>query len=297
MLEFNEPEVSDRSWASEMLSHAKNINCEYTFSALYMWRKSYNTFIARYKDFLICKWGRGKNINYSVPIGTGNFKEAVEEIIIDAKHHGVVPRIYGVTDVYKKILDSEFENSFEYSIDEGEFDYIYSSEDLATLSGKKYHSKRNHISNFIKNNPDWEFRELCSNDIDDCLELHRNWMESKEIEIKDYEDEYIAAKDALNNFDNLKLRGGIIRASSKIVAYTFGEELNKDCFVCHIEKAPADIQGAFAIINREFAKTLYNAGYKYINREEDLGIDGLRRAKQSYHPLIWLKKEIAKYKG
>jgi hypothetical protein len=93
----------------------------------------------------------------------------------------------------------------------------------------------------------------------------------------------------------LGFKGGIIKVGETSIAYTFGEAINKDCFVTHFEKAPADINGAYTIINQEFAKRLLADGYKYINREEDLGIEGLRKAKQSYHPAIWLKKEIAIY--
>ncbi len=295
MLTFNEPEITDRQWASKALAHAKNFNCEYAFGALYMWRKSYRTYIANYEDSVIFRWGK-QHVYYSVPIGTCDFKRGIDEIFEDAKTLGIQPKIYGITDVYKDILEDIYPNQFEYVADDASFDYVYLSKDLAFLSGKKYHSKRNHISNFIKNNPDWKYEDINEKNIDECLQMHRSWISNKDADNTDYANEYIAAKSALDNFKLLDLKGGLIRVQSQIVAYTFGERLNDECFVCHIEKAPADMQGAYAIINREFARRIYDDGYKYINREEDLGIAGLRKAKQSYHPVIWLKKEIAKYR-
>ncbi len=85
--------------------------------------------------------------------------------------------------------------------------------------------------------------------------------------------------------------------NSKAIAYTYGEKGANGCFVSHFEKAPAEMQGAYAIINQEFAKRLLAAGFEFINREEDLGIEGLRKAKQSYRPVLWLKKESAEYIG
>ncbi|MCD7722593.1 MAG: phosphatidylglycerol lysyltransferase domain-containing protein [Clostridiales bacterium] len=297
MLNFKKPEISDMPWAAKAFACAKNMNCEYTFGTVYIWATAYSTLIAQYDGFIICRWGRGDKTEYSLPIGSGDFKAAVDEIIADAKSLGIKPRIYGVTAVYKQMLSDFYGDSFDYECSDGNFDYIYNAQDLALLSGKKYHSKRNHIANFTRNYPDWQYEPISAANIDECVKLHCEWIESKSDNVSDYSYEFEAALAGLQNYEALNLRGGIIRVNSLPVAYTFGERLNSECFVCHFEKAPADMQGAYAIINREFAKRLYEDGYKYINREEDLAIDGLRRAKQSYHPAIWLKKESAIYKG
>ena len=293
MLDFKIPEINDYFWVSECLSEAHSMNCEYTFGSIYLWHTAYRTKIAHYKDFFICRWGKEEDFSYSLPIGKGNFKEAVLEIIADAKENCVTPNIYGVTESYKEMLEKEFPNQINYKYDDGNNDYIYSAESLANLSGKKYHSKRNHITNFKKNNPDWCFEEISKDNIDECINLHTNWIEERDDNDSDYSLEFESVLTGFENYEKLGFYGGIIRVNGKAIAYTYGEKLNDECFVSHFEKAPADVQGAYAIINQEFAKRLLDKGFKYINREEDLGLEGLRKAKQSYHPAIWLKKEVA----
>lgn len=297
MLEFNEPEIKDKVWVNECFSYAHSLNCEYTFGNIYLWHTAYLTKIAHFKGFLICRWGRGENISYSLPIGKGDFEAAVLEIIKDAEALGIKARIYGVTESYKELLNNYFPNKFTFIYDDGNNDYIYSAEALANLSGKKYHSKRNHIANFKRNNPDWCFEEINSSNISECIDLHTNWIYEKDENDSDYSLEFESVLAGFESYDKIGFKGGLIRVDSKPIAYTYGERLNYKCFVTHFEKAPASVQGAYAIINQEFAKRLLADGFELINREEDLGIPGLRKAKQSYKPEIWLKKEVAVFNG
>lgn len=150
MLDFGKPVVDDKQWVDECLKYVNSFNCEYTFGNIFVWSTAYRTKICRYKDFLMCRWGKDSEFMYSLPIGKGDFKDAVNQIILDAESNGVTPVIYGVTSNYKKLLDEHFDGKFNYKFDEGYNDYIYSTEKMANLSGKKYHSKRNHITNFKK---------------------------------------------------------------------------------------------------------------------------------------------------
>lgn len=297
MLEFKTPEINDKEWAEKCFSHAKSMNCEYTFGNLCLWSAAYRTKIARYKDFLICRWGKDDNIAYSVPIGTGDFKNAVLEIINDAKSLGIKAHFAGITETYKNLLNEYFPGEFVFSHDDGDNDYIYNVSDLANLSGKKYHSKRNHISNFKRNYPDWSYEEITDENISECIELHSNWIYDKNDNDSDYSFEFEAVLSGFENYKKLGMIGGIIKVESEAIAYTYGEPLNEECFVTHFEKAPADIQGAYSIINQEFAKRLLEKGFEFVNREEDLGIEGLRKAKQSYKPVLWLNKDNAVYEG
>ena len=296
MLEFKTPEIDDKVWVDKCLKHAKNMNCEYTFGNLYIWSTAYSTQICHYKDFMICRWGKGDDINYSLPIGQGDFTDAVNQIIADAKSQGVKPVIYGITSTYLTMLKEAFLGKFTYELDDDTFDYIYSTEKMANLVGKKYHAKRNHINNFKKNNPDWQFEEININNIPDCISFHTDWIRDKDTDSddSDYSFEFEAVLCAFEHFERLNLKGGFIRVNGKVIAYTLGEEQSEKCFVSHFEKAHADIQGAYAIINQEFTKNCL-ATYTYVNREEDLGIDGLRKAKQSYYPEILLEKHTATY--
>lgn len=299
MLNFKTPELEDKNWISECYSYAHSMNCEYTFGNIYLWRAAYKSLVAHYDGFVICRWGSNHDIKYSLPIGRGDFRQAVQAIISDAVSAGVTPRIYGVTESYKAVLDSDFPGRFSYEYDDGNNDYIYHVEDLASLSGKKYHSKRNHISNFIKNHPDWSYEDITAQNISECIDLHTNWIENRNDSESDtdYSLEFEAVLSGFESYAEIGFQGGLIRVNHKPIAYTYGERLNEHCFVTHFEKAPADMQGAYAIVNREFAKRLKDSGFVYVNREEDLGLPGLRKAKQSYKPAIWLKKETAVYHG
>lgn len=297
MLTFKRPEISDKIWVNECLKHASSLNCEYSFGNLFIWSTAYSTEICKYNDFLITRWGRGKNISYSVPLGEGDFTSAINEIIEDAKSLGNKPRIYGITESYLALLQEAFLGKFEYKYDDGFNDYIYSTEKMANLSGKKYHGKRNHISYFKKTYSNWSFEKITKENIPECIALHSKWIENKDSseEDEDYSLEFEAVLTAFEYFEELDLIGGLIRLDGKVIAFTLGEaQMNGKCFVTHFEKAPAEIRGAYPLINQEFTKNCL-LQYEYVNREEDLGLEGLRKAKQSYRPEIWLKKCVAIY--
>ncbi len=295
MLSFKKPTIEDKQWVDECLKYVNSFNCEYTFGNLLVWSTSYLTTICKYKDFLLCRWGRNNNYMYSVPIGKGDFKDAVEQIINDAKSFHITPVIYGVTENYKKLIDKYFPNRFSYEYDEGYNDYIYSVEKMAELRGKKYHGKRNHITNFKKNNPDWSFEILNQDNINECIALHSQWIKNHEDD-EDYSYEFEAVLTAFENYEKLGFVGGLIRVDGKVIAYTMGERHSDKLFVTHFEKAPAEIQGAYPIINQEFTRNCL-MNYEYVNREEDLGLEGLRKAKQSYNPELFLEKCVATYNG
>lgn len=296
MLSFKTPQLSDKEWVNECLKHANSMNCEYTFGNLFIWAEIYHTEICRYKDFFICRWGEGNERAYSLPLGEGDFTDAVNQIIKDAQRDGFTPCIYGITAGYLAMLQEAFTGSFRYHYDEGFYDYIYQTEKMASLSGKKYHGKRNHITNFKKLHPDWCFELIDESNIHECIALHTSWMQKKnDADNEDYADEFHAVLKAFRYYRELGFIGGLIRVNGEVIAYTMGEpQVNGRCFVSHFEKAPAEMQGAYTIINQEFTKSCLMP-YEYVNREEDLGLEGLRKAKQSYHPEILLEKCMAVY--
>ncbi|MEG1436658.1 MAG: phosphatidylglycerol lysyltransferase domain-containing protein, partial [Oscillospiraceae bacterium] len=165
-----------------------------------------------------------------------------------------------------------------------------------TLPGKKFHSKRNHISNFEKTY-DWSYEEINKENMQECIEMNRKWEAENKMRNPDgMNKEELAIIRAFDNFDELGFKGGLIRANGEVVAYTMGERLNDNTFCTHIEKAFADIRGAYPIINREFAKNTLTE-YEFVNREEDMGIEGLRKAKLSYNPVYLVSKYRAVYEG
>jgi hypothetical protein len=186
---------------------------------------------------------------------------------------------------------------FDYKFNRSVSDYIYSSEKLVNLTGKKLQSKRNHINRFKREN-EWEYGSLSGNPslIKECKEMLDQWMEINMAD-KDpslvYDD--VATTLMLDNFEYLGLKGGVIRVRGKIVAFTIGEPLTRDTFVVHVEKAYTSIHGAYSIINQQFAEH-ETTGFTYINREEDMGFENLRNAKLSYQPDILLEKYNARLK-
>lgn len=296
MLEFKKPELCDKEWVDSCFAHANSFNCEYSFGNLYCWADSYNSKICHYKDFFICRWGSGRNVSYSVPLGEGDFTDAVNQIILDAKSIGAAPTIYGITEGYLLMLQEAFFGRFTYKFDDAFNDYIYLVSKMESLSGKKYHGKRNHITNFKKNNPDWNFEIISKDNIAECIKMHEKWLsENGSDDDEDFAEEFQAVKTAFDNFEELGFVGGLIRVGNEVVAYCMGEaQMNGKCFVTHFEKAYAHITGAYPIINQEFTKNCLSS-FEYVNREEDLGLEGLRRAKQSYYPEIFLEKCVAVY--
>ncbi|KAA6307012.1 hypothetical protein EZS27_041324, partial [termite gut metagenome] len=173
-------------------------------------------------------------------------------------------------------------------------DYIYLHEDLVALKGKKYQPKRNHINKF-KKEYNYEYVPITSDTISDCLLLEVEWQKTNEQrQGEDASDENQAVVYALRHFEELGLTGGILYANGKAAAFTYGMPINQDTFGIHVEKADININGAYPMINHEFACRIPKQ-YMYLNREEDLGIEGLRKAKLSYYPEIVLDKYIAHF--
>lgn len=171
-------------------------------------------------------------------------------------------------------------------------DYVYESEKLISLSGKKLHGKRNHINNFIKAYPDYQYERINGENREECIELAQNWRKENGCDSDpEKNEEFCVTLRALKELEDLNLTGGLIRADGRVVAFSIGEKLCNDTFVVHIEKAYADIQGAYPIINQQFV--LHEAAdYRYINREEDTGAEGLRKAKLSYYPVFLQEKGV-----
>ncbi len=293
MLEFHPITLADKSRAENILMATDNMGCEYCFGTLFIWKNVYKTQLAFHKDMLVAKYYTQDGVSYCCPTGEGDFAEIVELIIEDARLNGTKAVIGGCSLAEKQRLEELFPGRFTFSEDDSRFDYIYKSSDLAQLAGRKYHGKRNHISGFIKNNPDWSFEEINPANIGQCAAMNERWLMLNEY--KDEEAisaEHNALNVALAHFDELGFYGGLIRAGREVVAFSFGEKLKDGMFCTHFEKAYSSIQGAYPIINREMAIRLCDK-YELINREEDTGSEGLRKAKRSYYPEIWLEKYIA----
>ena len=295
MANFRKITILDKEWVDEILERGVCGSLECNFTTMFIWRNIYNIKISSLQggNFFSASAGDGY---FLFPIGNGNVKSAIEEIFEYCRDNDIIPGFYSITADNKKVLEELYPEMFEYTEIRDGADYIYEKDKLATLVGKKLASKRNHINRFIENNPDWKYEEIDSSNIDEAFEMNKKWCELAECEkSKGLKDEGCAVSEAFENFEALKLSGGLIRANGEVVAFSMGDRLNEETFLVHIEKAFADIQGAYPIINREFV--IHNCeGYKFVNREDDTGDEGLRKAKLSYRPYEILKKWDAKMK-
>lgn len=288
MIDFKVPVLQDKLWAEDILKFSGYYGSDCSFGTIYIWSDVYKIKISKYKNFLLRMYGEN-DIYYGFPLGDGDLNSAIEYIENDAYQRKIEFKLFGITDKMKNILESKFNGKFEFESDRDIADYLYNSSDLILLSGKKYHTKRNHISKFNRLY-EWEYEDICDINMEDCKKFIDNWFKDN-IKIKgnNIEKEYKVISKVLNDFKNLGLIGGILKVSGKVIALTIGEEINKECFLIHFEKADYSYDGAYTVINNEFCLRNLKM-YKYINREEDMGIEGLRKAKLSYHPQILLSK-------
>jgi hypothetical protein len=191
----------------------------------------------------------------------------------------------------KKMMDKinrDCPGRYRFIYDEYNSEYIYSAQDLIELKGKKYHSKRNHINTFLKNY-DPVLEEYSPKYRDECLELQRTWAAEKEQDEREAREELESIERTLDNYEVLGLRGCVVKIGGEVAAFSFGEQRCNETVIIHIEKAKSGFGGLYAYINREFAANFWSH-CKYINREEDMGVPGIRKAKLSYHPVFMLDK-------
>lgn len=241
--------------------------------------------------------GKGKDFvkDLQDPVYLQNAKAVFEEICAWFQSKGVTPSVHCATLEMYEIISGWYGKNFSYTLDPGDFDYIYTVEKLTGLRGKKLHGKRNHINSFLRNYPDYEYYTITDEHIDACLAVARYWVEKHDVLQPDLAEEhayeYNIIRKALANRKKLQMTGGIIYVNHIPSAFTLGEPLTADTFDVHFEKADDSIDGIYPMINQSFVTHELQA-YTYVNREEDLGLPGLRKSKMSYVPDILYKKGI-----
>lgn len=293
MIKFRPIQVTDKEWIEKYLLQGNSRSCEYTFVNNFIWSEQYQLEIAEHEGFYCSRSGKNEETFYSYPVGQGDIKKIIEILIEDAKENNLPFILRSMVKEQVDLLEELFPNRFEITTNRDETEYIYTVEKLSKLSGKKLHGKRNHIARF-KDNANWSYEDISEDNFKECLEMNDEWCELYDcIDDPSLNHELCAVKEAFGNYKELGLVGGLIRREGKVIAYTIGSRINEDTFNIHIEKAFANIQGAYPMINQQFV--LHNCQeYMYVNREEDLGDEGLRKAKMSYYPDILLDKYTAK---
>lgn len=295
MIDLHNVSLKDKEWIDAIIKNVPFFTCEYPFGNIFSYSAKMKIQVGEVANCLITKCIQNNVNMYCCPIGDGDVVKAVEFILADAEKDGREFNMFGICPESAELISKHFGNRLNIYLDRDSFDYIYLSEDLINLSGKKYQPKRNHISFFMRNN-NWSYERLTAENISECLEMSKAWLEGS---LEEYKDELTAElkiiEKVFQNYDELGYVGGVLRSDGKVIAYTMGEKMTDEMFCVHIEKAFSDIRGAYPMINQQFVKNELS-NYKYINREDDTGADNLRKAKLSYHPAILAQKYGAKLK-
>ena len=284
-MEFHSLTLSDREAMQAVTLNSGRRNCNYTFANLIGWQFLYKTEVCVLKDAVVLRFSYEGERAYMVCTSGNLTRELVSALLSDS---GGKLTIYGLEDSQASAL-SAFKVQVEPLRDQ--YDYIYRRADLAMLQGGHLQAKRNHVNRFRADNPGFEYRPLTAELFDECRRLTGIWQGEKEAS-DTIDAERLVMETIFSNWDSLGMIGGSIFVNGRMVAFCYGAAVTHDTFDICVEKADRNIEGAFAIINQQFAAHLPEQ-YIYVNREEDMGIPGLRKAKLSYHPEIMLSFNVA----
>lgn len=287
MLRFEPLTLNDRDRLAPYLAARHSRSCETTFANLFIWRTHTDTAIAFAEGFLLIRIREAGETRYLFPLGEGDLRRAIARLEEEEE-----PLCFcWLEEGERAILEREYPGRFALEENEASAEYLYLRSDLATLAGKKYHGKRNHVAQFLRLcGGTIDYRPLVSEDIPALKQLYEEWSAQSG---QDLTDERRAVFDALDHFDELGLRGGVIRRDGAVEAFTAGVPVGEDTFDVIVEKGVDPHSGVYAAINQLFVQNALG-GFTYINREDDLGLEGLRAAKLSYHPAFLLKKWTAR---
>lgn len=292
ILKVSEISIDDKGLFDEYFKITNLQISEINFTNFFMWRDYYKIRYSIVNDFL-CIIATMENKPFCFfPIGDyNNFEDLKNAIFIIRDYFLQMGWEFVLSRVSAQqiFILEDLDIKFVANEDRDNFDYIYSVEKLSTLSGKKLDGKRNHINRFKKLYT-FEYEEISDSNISDCKEIVDKWCEQRNyLEHTSLISERKANLDLLDNFNTLGVKGAIIKVNGKTEAFTIGEKLNVDTVVIHIEKANAEINGLYPLINQQFLVNQWS-DIEYVNREQDLGIEGLRKAKLSYRPIRLVEK-------
>lgn len=299
MLTLEEITIEKKELFNQYLKRKCSQNSEFTFTNLFMWRKSYDMRYVILNDMLcIMPQHKGGPRSATFPVGfigeDGKEKDIVpviEELLAYFKDIGAEPLIRLYDDITVQKLTQAFPGKFLITEDMGSFDYVYSVQELSNLSGKRFHAKKNHVNKFMRLYP-WEYRPISSENVAECLRVFEQWYQNRADEVAGLDEEYEAVRELFSNWDKLDVSGGSLWVDGSMIAFSVGEPLCDRMAVIHLEHADTAYEGAFAMMNQQFLKNRWQE-FEYVNREEDMGIPGMRKAKESYHPVFMVKKYVA----
>lgn len=261
--------------------------CDFVFSNLFLWSRGETIEYQEMENVLCLRGYYNDRIYYFMPIpkeeteeNIAAMKRRIESILEEKAPICYIPEYW-----WERLKE-------EYILEEARdsFDYVYQVEDLAFLKGRRFAKKKNHISKFKRNYPDFSFEEITQENLEEVKKFQSQWCFCRECEKEEVlRNENIGILSLLDHFETLELKGSVLKVNGEIVGFSLGEALDEEYVLIHVEKAIADYPGSYQILNSLFLQQHF-LEYRYVNREDDFGDEGLREAKESYHPVFLLKK-------
>lgn len=291
MIDFKPIKLEDKERYQHYLMDDVERGCEYSFANLYLWGRQNATIL---HDHVVLFSQFNRRSVYPYPVGSGDKKPVLDAIIADAKERGISCRITSLTGDARETLETLYPGMFRFHCDRDSSDYVYAIDDLADLPGRKYQKKRNHCNRFRTDYPDYSVQPLCKDNVQQVQKMLDDWYTAKEQD--DPESDFLMERAALNkalrHYEELEMDGLVLFNGEDVLGFTMGSKLSHDTYDIHFEKAWGDVNGAYAIINYEFARYLRekHPEIRFLDREEDMGIEGLRIAKERYFPHHMVEK-------
>ena len=294
MIPFQRLKLSQKDQYESILFSVPPRGCEYSFVNLCLWGQQQVAFLHGCVAFFSHYYGRSV---YPYPIGNGDRRAVLEEIFRDARDRGIPCRITGMREADRAELEAWFPGKFHIRANRDSCDYVYAIDDLADLKGRKYQKKRNHVNRFRAEHPAFQVVPLTECNMGQAQAMLNDWFLRRLQEDPDGDDllENIALARACQNYGRLNLDGILLMDQGQVLAVTMGSRLSPDTFDIHFEKAREDVDGAYTAVNCEFARylRLKYPDVAYLDREDDMGLEGLRKAKLSYNPHHLIEKHTA----
>lgn len=293
MLNFQALKTEDKEIYDKYLQNCGERGCEYNFTNLFLWGRQKAT-VHQGNLAFFCQFNR-KSV-YLFPLGE-NLKPTLDAIISDARKRGIPCRLTSLTEADQERLEQWYPRQFYFQPDRDGFDYIYSIDALADLNGKKLQRKRNHCNRFRILHPNCTVAPITDENTPQVLQMLEQWYAQKKAAdpAASFRLEQVAITKALEHRKALGMEGLVLMEKGRIIAMTMGSSLSENTFDVQFEKALEAYGGAYAVINREFARYLRGKypNLQWLNREDDLGLEGLRKAKLSYCPNRLVEKSWA----
>lgn len=289
--EFKPIELEDRKVLEPVFRNYQPQTSEWTFTNFFIWRNHYHFQWTRYGELLLFLSNPlDQETYFLMPLGQAPRIEAAKAMLEWLAREGkaIAPSIQKADARFAGEVRAD--GSLQVVPQRDHFDYVYASSDLISLAGRKFHSKKNFLNRFEKQHPNMQFLPLAEDLIPECIRVLDRWCLNRDCERNPVlQAEVDAVRQAFIHFDSLDLAGGTILIDGQVEAFTLSGRLNAETAVIHIEKADPDIHGLFAVINQRFVREQW-ALVPWINREQDLGEENLRKAKLSYQPARLVEK-------